>query len=276
MRSLNIIQKIRKNYPNLSFNQKKISAWLLDNSNLVPFLTVQTLAENINVSTASIVRYCQKIEFDGFPDMKDEFIKYHHERTRFTILKNTSEKLLQAVPNQDINIIKNTFNRLDSNIFDQSIKTILKAQQVYVCGLGISYLAAQILTYQLNQVGIGVKQFDVGTASFIEQLIFVKPEDCIIAFSFQPYSKETIDLVKKAHEMSIKTISICDSESAPVTYYSTLSLLAESENILYINSLTGIVSLINTIVTACTAKDKSKAEAVYAFQSQLSGNLNND
>lgn len=262
------IQRIKREFQDFSVNQKIIGSWILDHSDQVPFLTVKMVSNYCMVSTASVVRFCQRLGFHGFPELKDELFKENHERKEFSLFRNDSKDLIHDVPSHDIETIQKTFKKINTTTFSSVVELINSADTVFVAGLGISFLVGQILTYQLNQIGIRSIQMSMNTMNFNEQLINLQNKDCIIAFSFQPYSEETIEVVRQAKALGIKTVSISDREAAPVTFHSDYSLLAESENLLYINSLTGIVSLINTLITACTARNKKRAEAVVVFQTK--------
>ena len=87
--------------------------------------------------------------------------------------------------------------------------------------------------------------------------------------SFPPYSKETIDMAKFVYGSDIKVISITNKLSAPATFYSNLSLIVKSENMLFTNSLSAISVLINAMATECALRDKKRAKRMLHKSSDI-------
>jgi len=117
-----------------------------------------------------------------------------------------------------------------------------------------------MLAYQLNQVGVDAFAFKHDYVTFLEQLLFVKPADMVIAFSFPPYSKETIDAAEFAQKKKLKIVSITNRNASPITFFSNYSLIVPSNNMLFTNSFSAISVLINAISTGCAMNDKKRAE----------------
>jgi DNA-binding MurR/RpiR family transcriptional regulator len=136
---------------------------------------------------------------------------------------------------------------------------VLKAGHVYTLGLGISSLMSQALAYSLNQVGVRATAFVHDYETFLEQLEFVTPSDLIVAFSFPPYSKETIDLAKTARDRKVPVIAITDKLTSPVTFFSRKVLAIRSQNILFTNSFSAISVVINALATEVAVRNKKKA-----------------
>ena len=127
-------------------------------------------------------------------------------------------------------------------------------------GLGISYLLSEVLAYQLKQVAVDAWNLNHDHSSFMEQILYMNENDLIIAFSFPPYSKETIEAAKLVKERKIKLVSITDKNASPITFHSDVHLTIKTENMLYTNSFAAISVVINAIATGCALKNKQKAK----------------
>ncbi len=265
-----IKEKIRKSYSTLPKNHKKIADFFVENFDRVPFLNVQEMAKSTSSSVASIVRFAQRTGFEGFKELQDEIGKTLQNRLKqpdvFTISSTEALRndVLTLIARQDVKNINDTLSLIKRDIFDKSIDTILTAKHVYTAGLGISFLLSEVLSYQLNQVGVSSSPLRQGSTNFAEQVLYFQPHDALIVLSFQPYSQETIDAARIAFEKGIKVIAITNKENAPATFYADSSLLVKSENMLYTNSFAAISVLINALSTQCALKDKSRAEKMLA------------
>ena len=263
-----IKEKITNKYNSLPKNQKKIAEYVINNFDKIPFLNVHDLSVSTGASVASIVRFSQRVGFKGFSEMRDAIAgslqKELYSNEMFPLFeKRTAEKdLLVEVANHDIKNINDTMNLVERKTFDYVIERIIKSERVFTAGLGISYLLAEILAYQLTQVGVSSSILQHSHTLFNEQILYLNPKDLLIVFSFPPYSKETIEVAEYANKRKIDVISVTNKHASPVTFFTKANLIVKSDNMLYTNSFAAISVLINAIATACAVKDKQRAKKV--------------
>jgi DNA-binding MurR/RpiR family transcriptional regulator len=276
-----IKNRIHEKYSHLSKNNKAMSDFFLENFDRIPFLSVQDIAEATSKSVASVVRFSQTIGFKGFSDLRNEIAASFQSKLQnnnfFPLLDSEELKIdtLMSVANQDVKNINDTLNLIERDKFKKAIDLITNSKRVFTMGLGISYFLAEILAYQLNLVAIDSKTFNHSSASFFEQILFLDKKDIIIAFSFPPYSKDTIEAAKSAFAKGLKVIAITNKNSAPITFHSTYSLIVKSKNMLYTNSFAAISVLINAIATECAIKNKDKSQSMLKELDQFSKKYNN-
>jgi DNA-binding MurR/RpiR family transcriptional regulator len=261
-----IKERIRSNYQNLSLNQKKLADFFIENFEQIPFYSVQNVSEATSMSVASVVRFSQRIGFKGFLELRNEISGELQEQIKnnaiFPIIddNNLRDDTLTAVANHDIKNISETLNLIDRNNFDKAVKLILNSERIFTTGLGISYLLSEILAYQLKQVAIDAYNFTHNHTSFMEQIPFLQRKDLIIAFSFPPYSKETIEAANYAKLKNVKVISITNKIAAPISFSSDISLIVRSKNFLFTNSFAAVSVLINALTTECARLNKNRTK----------------
>jgi DNA-binding MurR/RpiR family transcriptional regulator len=271
-----IITRIQDHYDSLSKNHKKLADYFIDNFDAIPFLSVQQIAESTLLSVASVVRFAQKIGFNGYLEMREEISQNLQEQIKkkelfalIDIKNDLKEDNFTLIANQEIKNISETVNLIDRKNFDKSIKIILQSNRVYTAGLGISYLLVEILAYQLSQVANSTSNFSHSHSSFLEQLLYVNNDDALITLSFPPYSMETIEAAKFAQKKKIKVIAITNKISAPISRFSDVQLIVKSENLLFTNSFSAISVLINAIATECALKNRINANKIVVELNKL-------
>jgi DNA-binding MurR/RpiR family transcriptional regulator len=275
-----IKEKITSKYNSLPKNQKKIADYFVNNFDKIPFVNVQDLSVSTGASVASIVRFSQRAGFKGFSELRDSITgslqKELHNKEIFPLFERRKgqEDLLTEVANLDIKNINDTLNLVERKTFDYVIDRILKSERVFTAGLGISYLLAEILAYQLTQVGISSTVLQHSHTLFNEHILFLNPKDLLIVFSFPPYSKETIEAAEYANKRKIDVISVTNKHASPVTFFTKANLIVKSENMLYTNSFAAISVLINAIATACAIKDKQRAKKILKESEEIMINQN--
>jgi DNA-binding MurR/RpiR family transcriptional regulator len=275
-----IKEKITSKYNSLPKNQRKIAEYFINNFDNIPFLNVQDLSTATGASVASIVRFSQRSGFKGFSELRDSITgslqKELHNREIFPLFerRKVEEDLLTEVANLDIKNINDTLNLVERTTFNYVIDRILKSERVFTAGLGISYLLAEILAYQLTQVGISSSVLLHSHTLFNEHILFLNPKDLLIVFSFPPYSKETIEAADYASKRKIEVISITNKHASPATFFTKANLIVRSENMLYTNSFAAISVLINAIATACAIKDQQRAKKILKESEEIMINQN--
>jgi DNA-binding MurR/RpiR family transcriptional regulator len=258
-------EKIQQAYPHLPRNQRILAEYFLDNLDQVPFMSIHEIATEVQISVATVVRFTQKLGFTGFSEFRSGIKKSLQESLNqniFPDIKDLSDNLIQSVANQDIKDINETLKLLDHHNFHEIVDWIMEADAVYTCGLGISHLLSQILAYQLTQVGIRARAFYKGSATFIEQLLYLSPKELLIAFSYPPYSRETIETAKYARQRELKVVAISNKATSPISFHAHKLLIVKSENLLYTNSLAANSVMINAIATECARRDKRRVEKI--------------
>jgi DNA-binding MurR/RpiR family transcriptional regulator len=263
-----IKEKIKGKYNSLPRNHRKVADYFIDNFDRIPFLNVQDIAQNTGTSVASVVRFAQRVGFEGFSEIRDAIAETFQDQMNNKITfplfdtHSAEEDLLTEVANVDIMNINNTLNLIERKTFNEVINRIQKAERVFTAGLGISYLLSEILAYQLTQVGIDSNVLKHTHTLFHEQVLFMSKKDLLIVFSFPPYSKETVEAASFAENRNIDVIAITNKHASPVTFFTRANLIVKSENMLFTNSFAAISVLINAIATACALKRKSRAKKI--------------
>lgn len=263
-----IKEQIKSRYDSLPRNHRKIAEFFINNFDRIPFLNVQELSESTGASVASIVRFAQRSGYKGFSELREAIAESLQKGLRnseiFPLLEKSKSEvdLLTEVANLDIKNISDTLNFIERKSFDFIIDRISTARRIYTGGLGISYLLAEILAYQLTQVGIDSTALKHTHTLFHEQILYLNSKDLLVLFSFPPYSTETIDLARFAQERKIDSIAITNKPASPITFYTKANLIVESKNMLFTNSFAAISVLINAIATSCAVKDKTRAKNI--------------
>jgi len=249
-------------YEELPRNQKKIADFILNAINEAAFLSVVEMGERCDVSKATVVRFAQRIGFDGFIEFKNALQAAVHKKysymDRFPLIAEADKDTLYKVARQDVENINQTMESIKLHEFERIINRLRESDTIYTFGKGISALMATILAYSLNQVAVKAQTVVSDHLTFEEQLMFIDSKDTLVFFSFPPYSKETINAAKLANDRKISVVSITDSQTSPISSYSAHAIIVKSENLLFTNSFAAISVVINAITTELSVRDKKK------------------
>lgn len=254
--------KILEVFQKLPANQQKVANYILNQPNELAFVTTDILARRLGVSKPTIVRFARSLGYDGFADLQKECLgalqsdltnvnKYMGELKR-----QAQNEALSRVVEAELQNIDETLNHFDRAVFNEVVSLLLHATHVFTMGMGVSSLLSQFLAYELNQVAVNARSISTGPMRFVELLGLAKKGDVVVAFSFPPYSRETVDAAQFARKRGADVIAITDIRTSPITFHATQVIVGRTKNMLYTNSIAAISILINAIVTDIAIKNK--------------------
>ncbi|HXF99867.1 MAG TPA: MurR/RpiR family transcriptional regulator [Bacteroidota bacterium] len=257
-----LVALVQSKYPSLPENQRKVADFLLHNIRDIPFLSVVEVERRSGMSKATIVRLAQSLGLSGFQELRSRLLEGVQSAIRqpdsFALLTQTDhEDTLTLVARQDVKNINETMKHLDKQTFRDIAAMILKASHVYTMGLGISSLMSKILAYSLNQVAVNATPLTHDYETFLEQLPFLSSSDLLIAFSFPPYSKETVDAATFAQRQGVPIVAITDRVTSPITFFARKVIPIRSQNLLFTNSFSAISVVINALATEVALRNKA-------------------
>lgn len=260
-----LIKKIINKYQNLSKKEKKVADFIIQNQKTVFALSGRDLSKNTKVSEATIVRFSQHLGFRGFLELKTQLITEAKEKMipedRFKLMTRGKDHISNVirVARQDVENINRTIDQLDPVQFRKFVELIRNAKQVYTIGLGISSLMARIGAYLFNQAGVKAYACRKDEHSFIERLINLNESELVMALSFPPYSKETVDALKFCYQRNIACLCITDKPTAPIVSWSHAHVIVNSKNLFFTNSIAAISTILNALSTELALYNKDKA-----------------
>jgi DNA-binding MurR/RpiR family transcriptional regulator len=268
-------QKILQTYSQMPEHQQRIADYLLQHGKNVGLLTTDSIARHLKVSKATVVRFAQTLGYDGFIELRNEILEFLRsdlksvDKFMVSIGKQSIEDTLTLVAKHEVQNINKTIQQIDRAAFTRCVELILSARRAVTMGIGVSSLLAEVLAYELHQVAIEARPLSTAHIRFVESLAIASPKDVVIAFSFPPYSKETIDAAAYTHQRKIPVIAFTDRLTSPITFHTDTVLVVRSENMLFTNSIAAISVVINALATNIAAKNKKQITSTFKESSRI-------
>ena len=255
-------------YESLPQQQKVVADYILAHLQEVPFLSVPELADRSGASEATIVRFAQRIGFDGYAALKEHLLAGVRERVALPsgaaaelFARVPQDDTLRVVATQEIGNIEGSVNALDRETFGQAATMLFRADHVYAFGMGISSHLADLTTYMLTQIGLRATTLSLRFSSPLEPLVALRPSDCLFVYSFPPYSRATIEMMREASDRGIPCLAVTDRLTSPAAQLARVVLLVRSENMMYTNSVAAVSVLVNALATEIALRHQDSAAA---------------
>ena len=216
---MNTAERIRGALDNMTKSEQKVAAHYFKAPEDFAFNTLGFMADKIEVSTTTVIRFCYKAGFDGYKDFQ-ESVK---ENLKF--FKTLPDKFLRTVDNAENNLhfgktinntvycINKTFENISEEKIGTSVDLIKNANRVFCFGLKESYSLAHYNYTRLMSIRNDVFMLSAGSSGEIESLLSLKENDVCIFFLFHRYTRLSVKILEALKKFKIKVILITSPPS---------------------------------------------------------------
>ena len=150
------------------------------------------------------------------------------------------------------------------------VDKLLHAKHIYILGVRSSSFLAGYLNFYMHLIFENVTLVQSSAAGEIyEQLVHIGPGDVLLSICFPRYSKMAIHAVQFACSRKADVIAITDSPMSPMYQMATLSLLAPSDMISFVDSMAAPLSLLNALILAVGRQRREELSATLADMEQV-------
>lgn len=260
-----LLKNIEERMNGLSKGQKAIANFILSGYEKAAYMTAAAVAEQVGVSESTVVRFASELGFDGYPELQKalrEAVRMKLtavQRIELTNARIGDGDILSSVLRSDANKIHSTLAEIDGDAFNRAVDRILDACHIYIIGVRSSSFLAGFLDYNLRMIFDNVRPIRTNSAGeMFEQMINVREGDVLIAISFPRYSKRVINAVEFAHRRGAEIIALTDGTSSPIAPYAHELLLARSDMVSFVDSLSAPLSIINAMIAAIVRKKQGE------------------
>ncbi|HEY5756243.1 MAG TPA: MurR/RpiR family transcriptional regulator, partial [Steroidobacter sp.] len=153
--------KIRAERDQMSAIERRIADFMLENAHLLRDYSSQQLADALQISQSSVVKFSQKLGFKGYPDLKysigeavarsssDAPVKAAAKSTRSAVQESLAETLWQSKSRAE----EETRLINDPGTLNEIATLLNRAPKVFCFGVGEDGIAAQAFAQRLALLG---------------------------------------------------------------------------------------------------------------------------
>lgn len=223
-------EEIARRYPSLSDRLRLIAEFALDHPTDMALGTVAEVAGRAKVQPSAIVRFAHAMGYGGFTELQQVFrsrlvegaVPSYRERIdglrrdgRFRD-SNSPHELLERFASEGTASLDNLQVSVREDDLAQAIGLMGRAHAIYVLGLGGSFPVAAHLTYVLRRLGRRAVLLDGLANVLADHVLTATRKDVVIAVSFRPYNRETVQLVPEFLARGVPAIVLTDSLLSPI------------------------------------------------------------
>lgn len=230
MKAGNVVLLLIKDlYDTLSNSEKQVADFVLEHAEETVTLTMASLSRNAGVSEPTVVRFCRKLNFNGYQDFKialakgsaytEDTLKVIHEEVK---PKDSLEEISGKVMNSHILAMQQTFSMLDYEKLGQFLELVQQAEHLDFFGLGGSGTVAIDVENKFIRTGINTRCCIDSHIQLMWTALRGK-KDVIVIFSNSGTTKHFVDVAKLAKKNGVKIVLITSGKNTALTRLADLT-----------------------------------------------------
>jgi DNA-binding MurR/RpiR family transcriptional regulator len=272
-----VLEELRWRYDRLTQSQKRIAEYVVAHWHAVAFSTVDQMAAQLNVNPSTIVRFTYRLGLNGFPDLQErirDLLRGQLARTGDPINEGQVAGHLEGTSfgaslSRDWQNLHHTIAGLDADAFGRAVNILSRARRVYVVAGFSTFPVAHYFSLILDRLRSDISLLASNDAFATPRLVEMKPEDCLLAFTFPRYASATHRITMWAKENKAKVVAVTDSPISAVGQIADVVLLAASAGLGMQNSLVAPLAVANALLNGVAAAKGTSALERYGRHDHL-------
>jgi DNA-binding MurR/RpiR family transcriptional regulator len=264
---IEIPQRIKQHYQQLSKGQQKIAKYLLEQPWAFAIKSAEEIGKDVGVSETTVIRLCYSLQLNGFSELqktvRENLILHESSLDQFYSKKlelAEAPNFFAQVMEQDRKNIQQTILNINEELLQQTVEQLIETKQIYITGLRSSYAPAHWLYFSLGLMRENVFFYKPDVDDLFSTLNHMNENTTFVAISFHRYLKNTVKMAELAKKQGAFVIGITDSTSAPLSDYADILLVLTQQEKSTIDALPSLFSLLNAIIASVSVKDKDHFE----------------
>jgi DNA-binding MurR/RpiR family transcriptional regulator len=262
---MDVLEKIQKDFANLSKNQKKVAEYLGQDGAMASFDSVKQLAQKVGVSESSVVRLAQALGYEGYPELRRELQEEFKKkmggagRLQRAVNELPAQGFVESLFRKDVESIEETLTQFSHQDFSRAIDLVWQARRIFIIGFRSALSLAYFLNFRLARLGLDVHLILMtGGTSLLEQLVLIQSTDLLVPIGFDRPPAETRTAINHAIASKVRILGISHSSTSEIARNSTVCLLARRRDD-RTQSLVAHMALLNALAIGIANRKRSRS-----------------
>lgn len=264
-----LTQQIEARFGTLSPKLRQAARYLLRRPDDVALKSMRQLAADAGVQPATMVRLARALGFGAFEELRRPFADRLRQRAGTAYAERARAlqarrgeagdggpvaALVRESFERDVENLRTTYEGIDPALFDACAERLAAARKVHVTGLRSAFAVGYFFDYACRMFGVGTELLDGRGGTLTDGLRGIGAHDAVLACSFEPYTRETVEVVRFAQARGAGIVAITDSPLSPIAREAAHALVVGCESPSFFRSLVGAVSVVQLLVALLIAR----------------------
>lgn len=251
---MNTLELLQLKYLEFSPKEQKIADYILQNAKSIENMNINIFAKNCNVSTATVTRFCHKLDLGSFANLKISLGSI----TLSSYLDTYKNDPLAKVHSFYKDIMNSTNQIVNMKHLKILYNKIKKAKRIYIYGLGSSGLTGTEFMLRLIRMGFHCQSITDSHLMIINSSI-LNENDLVIAISCSGETLDVVNAVKLARKNKCFVASITSFPNSTLSLNSDFFVITPNSNLLtknsFINTQFSTIYILDVLTTMFLEED---------------------
>lgn len=230
------LEKIKSMYEELTPSEKKVATYVLDSPQSIADLSIAELSEICRTSEASVVRFCRRLGYKGYQDLKIKISADIAFRTRkiqgVVNIDDDMEAIVTKISRHNMQAIENTMDVLSRDEINRAVEAIMKAERIDFYGIGASAIVAQDAMHKFVRINKACTAYPDSHMQ-LASAANLTSKDVAVGISYSGQTVDTVEALRLARNAEATTICITKFGQSPITEVSDIKLFVTSSEALF-------------------------------------------
>lgn len=214
-----VLARIRTLQPSLTPSEAAVAALALARPEQLVGLGIEAIAQRAGVSTATVLRFCQALGFDGFKEFKIA-LAVELGRSPAVLAEeirvgDTPGQIARKVFQADMQAIAQTLELLDEDELTRAVDALDAARRIEVYGIGSSAPMAVDAYYRFLRIGLPVVVVTDAHMQAVSASLLGE-DDVAFIISHTGRTRETLTAAEKARDAGATVVALTSFQRAPI------------------------------------------------------------
>jgi len=269
-------QLISDHFNQLTKSEKRIANYLRKNQEEAAFLSAAELADRLDLSEATMVRFARTLGFDSYPAMRTVLQEEFRRRvTHSTRLRSRLDELrevgdiFEQVTVSEVDYLTQALQTVDREALHQAVSKIIACEHIFVFGTGPSISLVELLNLRLTRFGKHVIPLMTTGREMVEPLLTMTDLDLLFAIGFFDVNPNLQTVLDHAKERGCPVILLTDTLGSIIGEKANIILAAKRGPVSAFHSLVVPMTIINTLLLEVANENQEQVMANLDHLDQL-------
>ena len=258
--------RFAKSQDKLNPSRRKLLRMILENPEDTYFLSSRELAKRYEVDAATIVRTIQVLGYQKFANFLSDLRAHFVTRiTPYAVLKAASKEKrtlddrIRHSLDLDMRNLQALHSRIDPEQIRRFSKRVKSARRILIIGIDLAAALSGYLAYGLMTLGFAAEAPVGSTGNVQRRVRTLTRKDLLIAISFGPCLRDTVEAAQRAKKQGVPTFAITDSETTPLARVCDEFCIASTASSSFGGSYVAPIALLGAILVACAQTQTARS-----------------
>lgn len=231
---IQVLDRVKSAYASLRPSERRVADYVLSDPDECTQCTISELAERVQVSQPTVVRFVQAMGFDGYRSFKYCLLRDRSGKSPqspyFDPMGDLDLKpwdCLEDLPLKETRmaggLLENTLKSLPTQGLSRAVRMLATARTIDIYGVENSFTPASDLLTKLTYLGLNCRMH---TDAYLQQIsaAHLGVADVAVAISHSGCSVDTVKALKQARKTGAGTIAITSSQGSMLAKYADVCL----------------------------------------------------